>query len=209
MVQEQAVLRFQVDGRWYVHEWTDMMSVVDDFYSDLALIDLIDELTSGLATKREKFPELEVAISKRIRELKEVVLSDENKSRDLLSSDEFRLEAALEMAKAQPLLLARIHYESPGEFDLLGLGKIANAVQKLFSDIFKYLGDAKKREREGLENLKFAVEISRENGLSEEEIRKMIRHGLRKNGHRVAKYRDSKRLPKPPKLILLPSPEKS
>ncbi len=207
MLNQEATLRVDVDLQWSAWEWIDMLTAINEIYSDFAVIIIMDKLTYGLNIGRPEFQTSSFAIQNRTETLKNIVLSNNSISGDFIEYDDFTLEKRLKIPISS-LSLSAIQYGSPGKIDFLGLGRAAEAVQKLVSDIFAFVHNKPKREKERLENLELAIKIAQENGVPEDEVKDMVRHTLRRSGYRIAKYVERKQLPKPPSLIPLQLPEK-
>jgi len=203
MADDLKVLHVFIDGRWSVRDWTEMLDAIDDAYSAFALIHLIGDL----AGRRDQVGAEPFSIDMRIARLKEVLLADEPSSvREFVQADPFLLERSLDLYPVPRLEMLAAHYGSEGGWDLLGLGKALESVQKFFANTMDFIARRPERKRQELENLEKAFELGKRAGLSDEELAKMLRSKYRRLGYEIDKALDQKRLPKAPEPKLLPPP---
>lgn len=178
-----ALLRLGIGGHWTASDFSDCLRSINTLYQYQVVIDLAYQDYNEWEKFYLDFPLPPSRLRRyRARQLQHVGFFSGNIVELLLSESE-NIEQLI--APNEVLTVKKIHYASPGDIDLLGLGKAIKEIRTFLQFIIEYCGNnenrkidrALKREElraKRIENARQFVHVLRDIGFSETEIREMI-----------------------------------
>lgn len=198
---EFSVLRVPIDGEWRTYEWVELLEGIDELFSDFALIEIANQLSTELAIPNSD----RSTLNRRIERLFEVIISKDENSTRFLEQDEFYVEAKYGISRPPALRMVAAKYGSKGGFDFLGLGGAIEAVCSLMEKCIDYFGESEERRAKRLENIREQIKLAKEANMSEEQIQELTLRLLAKSDRTFRKFIESKRVEKPPKALPAPA----
>jgi hypothetical protein len=201
----QKILRFELDGKWHAHEFSVLLGAVAHMYSTAALMYLLNDLQRRL----KDYPQFKDYIASRTTEIASLLTQDDpEKIYSFLDETDFSVEAKqLNIEVPSNLQVAAIRFESPGSIDLLGLGKIIDAICQAYKHTLEFIDKRPDRQKKKLEQIREYVEIAKQHGgMSDNQIQRQTVELLAKYHYGPFLWRfHVKKMLKPPKA--LPPPE--
>jgi hypothetical protein len=200
MMANEVLIKVEFEGEFWAFEISDMINAFDELYADIALLEIIGDLSGRIESDSVN----DFLIKTRIRQLVSMTLDNAIRSADFLRQDEFLIEKENGIECIEPLQILSMKYGSDGEFDFLGLGKIAEAFASVVDSWLGFAGDKAKRQEEALKVIDQKVEIARKAGYSEGELKSYRSELLAKHDPTFRKFIEDKRLKNRPKLLPAP-----
>jgi hypothetical protein len=194
------VLRFPVEGRWFAHEWAAFIGEVSENYSTLALLFLF----SDLLRNRDQHPRLRKYIDKRTDEVATLLLSgDVVKKIAFLETTDFSTEKkSLRIDIPGNLRVAKIQFNSPGDFDVTGFGKLAEALGLAYRRTLDFIDRRWTTPEEDLAHMTNLLKFAKENnGLSPEELQNYANELLARHSRIYRRLYKEKKIPMPPSVF--------
>ena len=203
MAQELAVLRVYIDHKWTAYELAELISDLDELYSDFAVLEMIRQLVEKktLVSNAQE----SILINYRLSEL-ETAIDLDGGSRELLGTEN-KTDSELGIEKPPLLEVIKLQYGSEGALDFLGGLNPLNALRDIIIHWIstpEQRGKGAKLKEEaralGIKNLNDAIDSMRSQGVPEPVIQITYNRGMRKLGYKLPKYFDEKKMPRLPEL---------
>jgi hypothetical protein len=194
---DMKVLRIEVDGQWYAHEWSELISATAEMYSTATLLYLLNDLQSHV----KDHPHLNTHIADRIKTVSSLLFEDDQeKIFSFLEVTDFSIESKeLKIDVPQNIEVLRIEFGSPGDIDFLGIGKIVHAVSQAYQKTLDFIAGKGPRQADCLHRIETIIKLAKEKGgLSDEEIEKLTVELLAECNKKFRNFMKRRKLKKPP-----------
>lgn len=171
MDEDHDVLTVSISGDWYANDMAELVTTIDEHYSDLVLLYMMLDLQSR---KESSSVDESIPINVMLTQIEDVLFGEQEHSRYLISETDW--------LKPFQLKVLRISYGSDGGWDFLGMGKAIKEAFRLLQGILTFVGDRELRREKCLENAERAIALARAAGASPEAIGKMTQKTMRRCG---------------------------
>ncbi len=161
MADDELMLRINVSGEWYAHEWWEFISAVDNLYLDLVILETIRQLTITPPPTED--------VSTRMQSMVDILL-DPSPNRRGLYRDGLLVIDPKRRYDPPGLRVAAIQYGPEGKVDLVGIRQVVEATVDVIEAFIEFAGISPEHDKKKLANIQKKVEIIKAAGYSEKDV---------------------------------------